>query len=351
MKVLYLIDSLGYHGSARQLHLLASTLASQGVSVEVCCLGPETPWSESLRQAGVDVHVLGWTRWLDFNVYLHLRAILRAAAPDVVHVWRMPALRALAIVARDLLPRVVMSAPLPSRDKLAWWDRRLLGQVRCLAVGGAADAERCLRQGIAKPALRVIPPGISSSQPAKQVAGAGRRTITCVGNLERDAGFHHAIWAFDFLSFLYPNAHVQLVGAGSELPALRALAAGLESDAAVRFPGALANVDEVLHEAEVVWVPSQVNTGRQVVLEAMAHGRPVVASDVPSLREIIQDGVTGYLVPVGDVLQLARRTRALFENPALRQQIGAAAREYVETHFPLAAIAGRWRELYASLVA
>jgi glycosyltransferase involved in cell wall biosynthesis len=353
MKILHLIDSLDFNGSARQIALLAPGLAERGTSVEVCCLGPETAWAASLRQTGVPVHNLGWTRWFDFGVFLQFRDTLRDISADVIHVWRLPCLRALAVVAKGLLPRVVMSGPLPAKGKLAWWDRRLLAQVGCVAVAGPSDMERCLSQGLAAPALCAVPPAVEKR---------GRESIfikttpdpfsvACVGRLEHDDGFRVAIWAFDFLRHRYADARLRLVGTGTQLSALWALTTGLESDAIVEFLGAQADVAGVLRGAEVVWVPSQANGGRQLALEAMAQGRPVVASDVPCLREIIQDGATGYLVPKGDVVQFARRTKELFDDPALRERIGAAARRYIEEQVALPEVVEKWRGLYGSLAA
>ncbi len=326
MKILQLIDSLGYHGNARQLQLLAPALVSQGAAVEVCCLGPETPWSASVRRAAIPVHALGWTRWLDVNVFLRLREIVRASSADVIHVWGLPSLRALAAVARDLLPRVLMNHLPDCTARVAWWDRALLGRVRCVNVA----------------------PGVIPQEKGPDSFSGG---IACIGALERENGFRFGIWAFDFLRFLYPDARLRFVGAGSELPTLRTLAIGLQSDAAIEFLGAQPEVADVVRDADVVWIPSQANTGRQVALEAMAAGRPVIASDVPCLREVIQDGVTGFLVPVGDVLHLARCTKSLFDAPSLRQRLGAAAREFAQKHHSLANIASRWRDHYQRVAA
>jgi glycosyltransferase involved in cell wall biosynthesis len=353
MKILHLIDSLDYSGSARQLHLLGPALANTTTAFEICCLGSESPWSDSLRHAGVFVHALGWTRWLDVNALWNLREILDDMSPEVIHVWRLPALRTLAVVAKEMLPRVVMSAPLPAKGKLAWWDRRLLQQIRCLAVAGVSDRQRCLQHGIAAAALHVVPPAVVSEEaPARLLMmREPRQTIVCVGKLEREEGARQAIWAFDILLQLFPEAQLQLVGAGSQEPALRALVRGLQNAANVQFLGAAGDVTNVLGAAGVVWIPSQANCGRQVALEAMASGRAVIASDVPCLREVLRDGVTGFLVPAGDVVARARRTRLLFQDEPLRKRIGAAAREHVQRHFSRSAAVECWREVYRSAAA
>lgn len=328
MRVLHIIDSLDYRGAARQLHLIGPAQASGGTAVEIGCLGAETAWSASLRQAGIPVHVLGWTRWLDLAALWRLRDLLNRAAPDVIHVWGLPALRTLAVVARRMLPRVVLAARLPHIDKLPWWDRLLVRQVRCQDL---PFAKRC--------------------QDPFQEKGPDTFSIVCVGSLERASGFRDAIWAFDILVQLYTNAQLLIAGAGAQESDLRALAHGLQNDGNVQFLGARADAGEVLRRADVVWIPSRADGGRQVALEAMALGKAVVAADVPCLREVIDDRETGFLVPAGDVVSLARRTHALLQDEWLRGRIGETARRCVEERFSLAQAVERWREVYGSVAA
>jgi glycosyltransferase involved in cell wall biosynthesis len=334
MKILHLIDSLDHSGSASQLQLLAPALANEHAAVTVCCLGADTPKSQSLRQAGVTVHTLGWKRWFDFDALWTLRAIIRETAFDVIHVWRLNALRALAVVANGQLSRVVMSAPPSATRKLAWWNRHLLNRVCCVAVPPAIEKteKRC-------------------QDPFLEKGSDTFFRIACIGNAERAAGFRQAIWAFDFVLHAFPDTHLQLVGDGSQLPALRRLVDGLECGDRVQFLGERADAGDVQRAADIVWIPSQANTGRQVALEAMALGRVVVASDVPYLREVVADGVTGYLIPVGDVIQYVRRTCWLLQDAHLRERIGAAARTHVEQNFPLNAALTAWLDAYRRVAA
>lgn len=325
MRILHLIDALDSSDCARQLHLLSAARADGTASLHVCCLGPDTPLAQSLRNAGVAVQTLQWTRWIDPSVVGKLRRILDDVRPDVVHVWRLPALRLLALAAYPWLSRVVLGGPLPVGDELAWWDRWLLRQVRCPDVPPA-----------------VMP---ADSPPAGVHDRASASTIVCPGPLERAFGARNAIWAFDIVHTLFPESQLQVVGAGSQGPSLRSLVIGLENNA-VHFLGAQTDLAPILQTADVVWIPSVGNCGGPVALEAMALGRAVIASDVPCLRELIHDGVTGFLVPPGDVVALSRRTRALLDDRPLRDRLGEAARQSVRQRFPLANAVERWREVY-----
>ena len=139
-------------------------------------------------------------------------------------------------------------------------------------------------------------------------------------------------------------------GAGPRRPALQEMVDRL----AIRNAHLLGNqivTTEVLAAGDVCWVPTRIDRGRQAALEAMAMGRAVVASDVPCLRELIRDGETGYLVPPGDPVAIARRTRALLRDPELCTRVGFAAQKEVRARFGLPRVATRWHGLYNDVAA
>ncbi len=353
MKILHVINALDGGGSARQVRLLAPALANAGGSVEVCCLGSASRHVEELRAAGVPVQILSWKRWLDATALLELRRLVRGGRHDVIHVWRLAALRCVAIVARELLPRVVVSAPLPRKGRLTWWDRWALRRVRCIVLTGEAERQRCAQLGLADLRWQAVAATAPMEAPASSTAGcmpSYPRRIACTGRLERGRGFREAIWAVDILRQVDADLHLCIAGAGAREPDLREMIDRLDIGNAHLLGG---DVDAagVMATADVCWVPSRIDCGRQTAVEAMALGRAVVASNVPCLRELIRDGATGCLVPPGDPVALARRTLALMRDPALRARLGAAAREEVLARCDLPRVVRRWQGLYNDLAA
>jgi glycosyltransferase involved in cell wall biosynthesis len=352
MKILHVIDSLAASGCARQLELLAPLLSRSDMQLEVCCLRTAGPKAATLRGAGIIVHELHWCRWFDAAAWWRLNELMRRLEPDVIHAWRRPALRAVALAAPDRLARVVVSSPLPQRSALPWYDRWLLRQVRCLAVTGPADQWQCRAAGLASTRVEIVPRAVSiNAARTPAAAEPAARRIVCVGALQAGQGFRDAIWALDILNQLYPDLQLWIAGEGPQEEELRRFARILHKSHQVRFLGAVEDVAGLLRSAEICWIPSRANCGRQVALEALAEGCAVIAADVPCLHELIQDGENGLLTPPGDVVGLARRTRALFLDPALRMRLSRAARQEAKLRGDAAEAAQRWRALYGRLAA
>ena len=144
----------------------------------------------------------------------------------------------------------------------------------------------------------------------------------------------------------FPHACLAVVGDGPQRDELERRFAGRNAN----FIGYLRGADlaAAYASADAFVYASETETMGNVVLEAMAMGRPVVASQWPGLAELIVDGETGYLVPPGDKVALARQTRLLLENAGRRQQFGEAGRLRAGNRFTVEDLVRRHVELYQS---
>jgi glycosyltransferase involved in cell wall biosynthesis len=98
----------------------------------------------------------------------------------------------------------------------------------------------------------------------------------------------------------------------------------------IQWLGQQNNMSEVYANSSVVALPSNYREGvPRTLIEAAAVGRPLVASDIPGCRDIVKDGINGFLVPPKDAVQLAAAIEELLENPGLRRRMGQAGREMV----------------------
>jgi glycosyltransferase involved in cell wall biosynthesis len=167
--------------------------------------------------------------------------------------------------------------------------------------------------------------------------------IVCVANLHPRKRLSDLISALARVRRRVPHAELRLVGGGSQDHAagLLRLASDLGVGDGVTFAGLLTDVAPEIQLARVVALPSSCEGVPTALLEGMAAGRPVVATDVGHVSSIVDHGVEGFLVPVGDVTALADRLTQLLVDPAMASRMGQAARARATDH-DVRIVAQRW---------
>lgn len=143
-----------------------------------------------------------------------------------------------------------------------------------------------------------------------------------------------------------PDAWLWLAGSGPVEGELRALAAELGVADRVRFLGWRTDAAALYRAADVCLFPSRFEPLGNVVLQAWAHGAPVVAAAAAGPAALITPGEDGLLVPVDDADALAAATRRLLDDPSLRARLAAGGRARAEADFGRAAVVSRWRDLF-----
>jgi len=147
-----------------------------------------------------------------------------------------------------------------------------------------------------------------------------------------------------------PDAHLVLVGDGPLRSRLEARVTSGPNPGRVTFAGATADVAPYLRAADLLVLPSQAEGMSNVILEAMACGLPVVATDVPGNREMLgEEGRAGLLVPAGHPAPLAEAIETVVASATLRREIGSAARAVVEKRFDIQGVVTQYLSLYAAL--
>src|SRR5262249_41673946 len=149
-----------------------------------------------------------------------------------------------------------------------------------------------------------------------------------------------------------PDLRGRIIGEGPERAKLTELAGrlGLLPDG-VEFLGERDDVPALLREADMLVLTSDDEGVPNVVLEAMAAGLPVVATPAGDTPDIVEDGVTGLIVPIGDASAIADRIVALSASPQRCRQLGQAGRERVARRYRVDGLAERLIDIYRSIAA
>lgn len=185
-----------------------------------------------------------------------------------------------------------------------------------------------------------IPDASVAEQPLPHHRG-DRIEIACVGSLKPYKGHRYLIEACRMLVEAGIDVRCSLAGAGQELDRLTALVDRLDLNDNVRFLGAIDSTEvvELLRSTDVFVLPSTVEPSGKTegipvaLMEAMASGVPVVASDVSGIPELIEDGVSGLLVPEGKPASLAAAIARLVDQPDLARELATAAITRIDEEF------------------
>ncbi|GBD25935.1 D-inositol 3-phosphate glycosyltransferase [bacterium HR30] len=188
-------------------------------------------------------------------------------------------------------------------------------------------------RGIAPESIRVIPNGLDHSLYNPEGASpAEQPTLLVLGRVEFYKRIDLVLRAAKELLFAVPSLHVVVVGDGRAKAELQRLANELGIGERVTFTGFVSDDVKVEHirRCHVLVNTSEKEGWGLTVLEANACGLPVVASDVPGLRDAVRHGETGLLVPHGDLPALVQAIRLLLENAALRERLRRGALQWAQ---------------------
>lgn len=343
-RVLHVIDSLGRGGAERQLLQIASYLAAQGVDQSVLHLFRDDSLASDLRAHGVEVHGLG--------LRPHTLMLPVALARTLAHASALgPTVIATQLVSSDIVGR--LTAGYLGIPAITTWQNTTYSPeaplMRGARTGLVMRALRRLDQQTSRHAQRFV--AVSEAVRTSYVAALGvdvaRTTvIPNTVDLRRFAPRHSRrdppvrlihvgrhvpqkdvetlLRAVAQLSDATPFT-LDLVGAGPQTESLMALAGTLGISKCTAFHGAIADVVPLLQQADVFVFPSRHEGLPLALLEALAAGLPVVASDIRPSREIDPTGSSTMYFPPGDVGALASTLSRLIDAPDLREALGRGA--------------------------
>jgi glycosyltransferase involved in cell wall biosynthesis len=365
IRVTHVINSLGIGGAERFLCDLALQLDPELFQQQVLCLYKAGEFLEILQTRGVAVRVLGLGREVRPRGWLQVWQMLRGLEADILHA-HLPEACWYALPTAWLAGIPVRIAHLQNTHcywpvKLRWMDRAAAtfatGAVACSGAVRNFYQER-LHYPAAKVAVIHSSVDIQRFRTLSSRIEARQRLnlpkdgliLVCVASLTEQKGHRYLLEAMREVSAAFPETLLLLVGDGELREQLEQGARQKLLNGTVRFLGRRMDIPLLLAASDL-FVLSSLWEGLPLVLaEAAAAGVPAVATNVDGIPEVIDDGVTGLLVPPQNSEVLAAAILTLLRNPEHRIEIGKRAHQLINERFSMSRIARDVESLYFELL-
>ena len=319
-------------------------LVERGHRVRMICSGWDGCEPRAVVQ-GLDVTRVSSRNGFALSGRGAVRAALKAERPDIVveDINKIPLFLATltrlpfcAIIPHLFGETAFQEASWPMAATVWLAERPLPRCYRRAGFHAISESTRddLVRRGVPHRRVRVIHPGVDvvHFRPDPAVPRSDPPAFLYVGRLKRYKGVDLAIRALALARERHPGLRLDIAGNGDARPDLEGLARELGVGDAVRFHGFVTEAEKLrlLRSAWANVFPSPKEGWGITVVEAAACGTPSLASDSPGLRDSVQDGRTGFLVPHGDVVALAARMLELVDDIALVHRLGTGGRAFAE---------------------
>lgn len=367
LRVVQFLTCLDVGGTERHVATLARTLDPDRFDVRVACLRAGGPLSEEIEAAGLPVdrypisRLFGpatWARQRRFAADLVRNRI------DVVHAYGLYAIVFAVPVARLTGRRLVIASIRDNGDPWTRAHRRVQRYACRLAhriLTNASEVRRRLtEEGYGADRIAVIRNGVDVDRfrprPRDPVlrknlgVPANAPLVVCVSRLNPLKGVDYALLAAARLVRRFPDVYFLVIGDGAERRPLEDLARRLGLDGRVVFTRMRLDVPEILAQASVSIMPSMSEALPNTVLESMAAGAPIIATRVGGTAELVEDGVSGLLIPPCDPHALELAIARLLSDPDEAARMAATARARIVERFSVQRKAEETAAFYEALL-
>lgn len=372
IKVLKFLNHFFIGGTERQFVHVANGLDRSRFDVEIACLRKQGPLLDTL-EPDMPVHVYpvkgSFYHYRSLLNQFRLARDIRRRRFDIVHTYGWYP-NVFAIPASRLAFRPVTIASI--RDSGAYMTPSKIRAFKiacsladCVLANSIAGRTWLVEHGVNERKIEVIPNGIVvPPQEGRRTDGEGIRrefgippgtpVCACIGRVVSGKGIDFYLRAARVLADQGRDVRFLMIGAlsveRSYKSEMEMLARELNVEDRVIFTGQRQDVSEILRDVDVVVHPSLTEGLSNVILEAMGAGIPVVATRIGGNPELVQDGRTGFLVPVQDASAIAEAVCRVLDQPEMARSFGDAGRQRILAEFSIDRMLRKTEELYFRLL-
>lgn len=379
LKILFVIESLGGGGTERSLAELLPYLRQAGITPIIICFYRRDGVESEVIAQGFDVRFLNGTGLVTW--VWQLRQIIKVEKPDIIHTMLYNANLAGRIAAIGSSATVISSLvstpyePIRFQDpKIKAYKLRLIQMIDAFTSRYFTTHFHAVSQAVKNAAvssLGIPPKRITVVQRGRELGRLGlpsterrlqarhrlqlteqNRVVVNVGSHEYPKGQKYLLEAIAGISSAHPHLVLLMAGRQGNLTSeLENLKNHLGLNGQVRFLGFRSDVPDLLAAADLFVFPSLYEGLPGAVIEAMALGLPIVASDISPVREVVEKNLNAILVPPASSSELAKAIATLLDDHNRALEYGKQSRKIFEMRFTLQQSAERMIELYHQIVA
>ena len=352
----------GRHWRGAQVQVLHTLLGQRELGHHVELIAPEgSELAKKARDEGIEVHHLGM-RITHYRVDVgRMTRLFKQAKPDIVHLHSSHAHNVGGLAARlAKVPAVVLSRRMDTPIKLIHHKLKYqFGYDRIIAISEGVKAA-LVKAGVKSHRISVVRSAIEdtwwtvigSRESVRKDFGYSEDdlVVTIIAAVEPRKGQELLIRALPKILEKAPNVKVCFAGKDELSQPERLLAKELKVEDKVLFAGFRPDVHDVIAASDIVAAPSYLEGLGVSIMESMACGKPVVASNVGGIPESVIDGLTGFLVPTGDEAALAEAITKLARDENLRDEMGRKGKERAMAEFSIPVLIQSTLEVYCDLL-
>jgi len=355
-KVLQLIETSGPGGAEKVLVNLVGQL-SKGRYHPIVCLRKKGWLSDQLREHRFETLIIPQDGYVNSRWFGQLREIVRVEQIDVIHAHEF-AMNSYGSILSGLTGVPVITTVHGKSYYHEKWRRRIAYRLiarwsKMVAVSEDIRNFLITRVGIKADQVMTIRNGIDVNSYIVPVDEDGapekerqEYVIGTVGSLYPVKGHTYLLKALAIVLKTHPDVVCKIAGQGHLMSQLQAEAADLGIANRATFLGLRDDIPQYLQSIDVFVLPSLSEGLPLSVLEAMAAGKPVIATNVGGVSEVVQDQRTGFVVPPKDPETMANRILQVMADRAMAERLGRAGREKVERDFSLDTMTQQYEALY-----
>lgn len=367
-KILYVIDSFKVGGAQRQLLELVRHIDKTQFQVAICPIW-DIPDLEPMF-LDTDVEIFHIHKYFSYDLTIAFRLYKKICqfSPNIVHTWLFTGSlwgRIAAILAKTPIIITGERTVVPAHN-LPYFIQpinRFLSRFNdVITTNSKIGITELIHNGYSPKKIRCIYNGVDTLRFSPQVKEQYREFMqeklrlpsipicVTVGRLTEQKGQYVLLTAIKKVIDAGKQIHCLIVGQGEQGEYLKKFVEKIGIENNVLFLGNRDDVEMILSAADVFCLSSFWEGMPNVVLEAMAMGLPVVATSVAGTQEAVIDGETGFLVPIGDSDELAKRLLLLIQNPGLQVNLGINGRQRAVNFFSLENMVDQTKSLYKEML-